>query len=461
MKAPNLKIRIGSKTEMWNKVMKEVEGGRYAGPHKEPPFENYIQSPIRWVSKDGGAKTRLIFHLSYPQNGKGQSVNANIPEELCTMKYPDFNEVIALCVKTGKNCKIGKSDVSMAFQNVPLNSQSWRYLLLKAEHPESKKTCYFVEKCLPFGALIPCKIFQEISDVIAHIVSCRAGHSENVNYLDDYFFVELMAALCNWQINQLLMVCGLIGFPVALEKTVWATTRMLFLGLSIDTLRQVVCIPAQKISRALDMVEFFINSNNKKATVHQVQKLCGYLNFLCKCIVPGRAFLRRTYSLVSSKMKSHHHVRISQEVRKDMWIWKQFLEHQSIFCRPFMHFQPLTAEEITMYSDASRNFKLGFRAICEDRWTFGVWDEQFMMKYQPSIEFLELFGVTVAVIKWISLFKNRVVYLFCDNQSVVSMINNQSSTCKQCMRLICLVVLQGLVHNVKTLAKYVSTKIMV
>ena len=183
-------------------------------------------------------------------------MNANIPEEFCTVKYPDFNEAIALCVKAGKNCKIGKSDVSMAFRNVPLNSKSWKYLLLKAEHPESKKMYYFVEKCLPFGASISCKIFQEISDAIAHIVSCRTGHSENVNYLDDYFFVELLAALCNWQINQFLMVCEMIGFPVALEKTVWATTRMLFLGLLIDTLRQVVWVPAQKINRALDMVEF-------------------------------------------------------------------------------------------------------------------------------------------------------------------------------------------------------------
>ena len=28
----NLPIRIGSKTELWNKVMKEVKAGQYAGP---------------------------------------------------------------------------------------------------------------------------------------------------------------------------------------------------------------------------------------------------------------------------------------------------------------------------------------------------------------------------------------------------------------------------------------------
>ena len=81
--APNLKFRIGSPTELWNKVIKEVSLGRYAGPYDEPPFEHFVQSPIGLVPKDKGKKTRLIFHLSYPRNG--DSVNSGIPKESCTV----------------------------------------------------------------------------------------------------------------------------------------------------------------------------------------------------------------------------------------------------------------------------------------------------------------------------------------------------------------------------------------
>ena len=35
----NLKFTIGDKTELWNKVMKEVKEKRYAGPFKEVPFK--------------------------------------------------------------------------------------------------------------------------------------------------------------------------------------------------------------------------------------------------------------------------------------------------------------------------------------------------------------------------------------------------------------------------------------
>ena len=50
--APNLKFRVGNPTILWNKVMKEVGLGRYAGPFKQIPFNNYIQSPIGLVEKD-------------------------------------------------------------------------------------------------------------------------------------------------------------------------------------------------------------------------------------------------------------------------------------------------------------------------------------------------------------------------------------------------------------------------
>ena len=61
----NIPFTVGDKTELWNKLMKEVKLGRVAGPFDKPPFENFIQSPIGLVPKAGSDQTRLIFHLSY------------------------------------------------------------------------------------------------------------------------------------------------------------------------------------------------------------------------------------------------------------------------------------------------------------------------------------------------------------------------------------------------------------
>ena len=149
--------------------MKEVKENRYAGPFEEIPFDHYIQSPIGLVPKDGGKDTRLIFHLSYPR-GKGTSVNANTPSEDCSVKYPDFNEAIQICLREGKLCHIAKSDMKSAFRNLGIRKQDWKFLIMKAVSPIDGKTYYFVDKCLPFGASISCSHFQRFSNAIRHIL---------------------------------------------------------------------------------------------------------------------------------------------------------------------------------------------------------------------------------------------------------------------------------------------------
>ena len=154
--APNLKLRVGSKVEIWNKVMKEVSLGRHTGPFKQPPFEHFVQSPIGLVPKDKGKKTRLIFHLSYHRSG--ESVNSGIPKDKCTVKYPDFEEAIKLCLR--RNCNLAKSDMSSAFTHVPLNKDQWYLLVMKATHPRTGETCFLWTNVCHSGAQSAVQYFR-------------------------------------------------------------------------------------------------------------------------------------------------------------------------------------------------------------------------------------------------------------------------------------------------------------
>ena len=454
-KAQNLKLRIGSPIELWNKIMTEVKAKRYAGPFRKVPFKNFIQSPVGLVPKDKGKKTRLIFHLSYPKNG--ESVNSCIPEDLCSVKYPDFMEAVAMCFQEGKACYCAKSDMSMAFRNVPMNKDSWCFLVLKATNPKDGKTYYFVDKCLPFGASISCAIFQAFSDSVAFLVHHRT-HKPLVNYLDDFFFAALQKILCDGQVRVFLDICETIVFPVSLEKTFWGTQLLTFLGLLIDTINQRIGIPMDKLAKAIELVDYILNKKNKKITLHQLQQLTGFLNFLCRCIVPGRAFTRRLYSLGDNdKLLPHHHIRLTGECRMDMEIWKRFLTSPEIFSRPFISCMEQTSKDIDMYSDASGGVGKGFGAYCGTRWTFMPWNKTWLREEKPSIEYLELYGVTIGVLLWIKDFQNSTLMLHCDNESACRMINNSSSGCKNCMVLIRLIVLECLVNNVDLSAEWVST----
>ena len=94
----NLPIKqgIGSKTELWNKLMKEVKLKRVAGPFKDIPYENFIQSPIGLVPKAGNSgQTRLIFHLSYDfDKNEERSLNFYTPKSKCSVKYRDLDHAV-------------------------------------------------------------------------------------------------------------------------------------------------------------------------------------------------------------------------------------------------------------------------------------------------------------------------------------------------------------------------------
>ena len=452
--------------------MKEVKEGRYAGPFSKPPFENYIQSPIGLVPKDGGKSTRLIFHLSYPKNkhksDKKQnatdriSVNAGTPKWMCSVKYPDFANAVRLCLNLSEFGEIfmAKSDLKSAFRHFGIHPDDWMLLIMKAENPRDGKVYYFVDKCMPFGASISCSHFQRFSNALAHITKAKTGN-ETVNYLDDFFFAALLKILCNKQVKTFTKICDLIKFPWSMEKTFWATTRISFLGFLLDSILKKVFIPIEKIERALNMINTFLGRKKYKVTIKEIQQLCGLLNFFGRCIIPGRAFTRRLYSLTigTNGLNPNRHLKLKAENRADLLMWESFLKHPAAFSRDFTDFSEiLLAKDLLFYSDASKNKFLGAGGYCERDWFIIQWDDQFITKNDPSIGYLELYAVTVAVVLWIERYKNSRVAIFCDNMSVVSMINNNSSKCRNCMVLVRIIVLKSLIHNVRLSAKHVTSK---
>ena len=93
-----------------------------------------------------------------------------------------------------------------------------------------------------------------------------------------------------------------------------------------------------------------------------------------------------------------------------------------------------------------------------DEWYSLLWDYDFVKKYQPSIAFLELYGVAIAILLWLCKFKNKRLFLHCDNMSVVYMLNKSTSNCKFCLMLIRLIVLECIKQNCTIQAQHVDMK---
>lgn len=64
----------------------------------------------------------LILDLSFPFGG---SVNAGIPIELFSVKYPSFDYAIDLVNAFGQGCHMAKVDIRHAFRICPVHLDDW------------------------------------------------------------------------------------------------------------------------------------------------------------------------------------------------------------------------------------------------------------------------------------------------------------------------------------------------
>ena len=271
--------------------------------------------------------------------------------------------------------------------------------------------------------------------------------------------------ICNWMIQSFIDLCEELNLPIATEKTEWGSTMIIFLGILLDGRNLCLCLPVEKQEKALKLLNDL--TGKKKITVKQLQVLTGYLNFLTKAVVLGRVFTRRMYAKFSGIHKSkkglkpHHHISIDREFRFDAEMWRLFLSNykNAAVCRPMVDFSQTTlAKDLKFESDASANKMLGMGARFQDKWLFAQWELGYIEQFNPSIEYLELYALTAAVLTWGQLLSNQRILIYCDNESVVHMLNDSSSSCKQCMFLLRLLTLDNLKFNRRIFTKHIRTE---
>ena len=217
----------------------------------------------------------------------------------------------------------------------------------------------------------------------------------------------------------------------------------------------ILAIPLDKQVKAVSLLTNMVN--RKKATIKQLQVLMGYLNFLTKVIVLGRMFMRRMYAKCGQTSKNgrllnhHHHMSLDSEFKFDCNLWLTFLTkyQDDAVCCPMMDVDMpcITAKQLRFYSDASASEILGFGAVYETNWLFSKWETNYIQQHKPSIKYLELYALVAPVLTWEKRIQNICMVLYCDNQSVVDMVNSQVSKCKNCIFLLRLLMLNNLVHN--------------
>ena len=134
-----------------------------------------------------------------------------------------------------------------------------------------------------------------------------------------------------------------------------------------------------------------------------------------------RTFLRRMINLLCRFRRDDHPIQLNWACHLDLTLWRElFQSWDGLSFLLMLAWAPLPDFQVS--SDATGS--LGFGAIFNSQWFFGVWSAS----QQPlSIAYKELFPIVVAAHLWGSQWSSQRVEFLCDNKSVVTVLLSGNS----------------------------------
>ena len=106
----------------------------------------------------------------------------------------------------------------------------------------------------------------------------RRGLKATVVYLDDFFIKAETFDVCISALNTLIFLLRKLGFRINWNKVVDPTTKLIFLGIEIDSVEMCLRLPDDKLSQVRQELALF--SARKRASKKQLQSCVqGSLTF--------------------------------------------------------------------------------------------------------------------------------------------------------------------------------------
>ena len=388
-------------------ILEEIAHDRYGIASSRP----HIVSALGALAKNAeGTKFRLIHDASRPT---GQSLNdlaVNDP-----FKYQSIQDAVKR-VKPGY--WLAKVDLSNAYRAVGIHPSNYGVTGLKWKFVGDKQSTYLFDKRLCFGGRKSPAIFNKLSHAVYSIMVAR-GFRNLVYYCDDWLVIGDSQEECRQCVLELIWVLRRLGFHVNYNKVEGPRQLLKFLGILFDTNAMTLSLPPDKLKELQSLL--VRTSRAEKLSKRDLQSLIGKLNWACQVIYGGRFFLRRLIDRVSCLKRPSHRTRLTRDMRYDLEWWIRFLgvwngTMQMLDNRP----------GVSLSTDAC-NVAAG--VYFQGSWVYSPWLWAWPAAVNDlHINYKEVMTLEPAEAAWGHLWRNRKVYVHCDNQAAVAIINN--GTCR-------------------------------
>ena len=240
------------------------------GPFESPPFPNLHINRFGVIPKSTPGKRSLITDLSFPH---GNSVNDGTAEELCHTRCPSIKSAVKKIIKYGKGALMAKFDLSRAYCNIPICEQDRKLLGMRW------KNKYYVDLALPSGGSSVPNIFNRAADLLCWIYSDASSYidQEDIQHFYDDFIVigPPNSDRCQKGLENCFRISTDLGVGIEMGKTVFATTRLLYLGYILDSNLMQTSLPEDKLLKGKELLKPWFKGQCK--TKRKLLSLIGFL----------------------------------------------------------------------------------------------------------------------------------------------------------------------------------------
>ena len=410
---------------------KEVQKSRIAGPFKSNPLSVPIMvSPLNTVPKTSSDERRIIVDLSWPL--KKGSVNSGISkeyylEEKIESHYASVEEICKMVLDIGQGAVLYKRDLRQAYRQFPVDPADY-YLL--GYHWNN---LYYFDTVLAMGqrnAGVGC---SRVTNAVMHI-HAKCGYN-GASYLDDLIGVSPSStgSKAYEHLGKILRDLGLEeNIPKACPPSVIQTV----LGVVIDTENMTISVTSERMEEIKNLLNKWENKTVCKKK--ELQSLIGKLCFVCKCVRQSRVFLNRLLEVLRSvDWAVSTRIKLSTDFFKELKWWSMFMNRFNGVA--FIPSPVWTEPDVTIATDSCLD---GCGGICDQQYFHSRFPTSILQQGLP-IHKLEFLAVLIGARIWGHKFGGMKIRIYCDNKSVVDVINSSKTKdgfMATCLRELWLVV---------------------
>ena len=297
-------------------------------------------------------------------------MNDGIPSELCSLSYITTDDAVEKVMELGIGRLLAKVDVEHAYRNIPVHPEDRSLIAMKW------KDKIYVDTVLPFGVCSAPKIFSAVADALEWIL-LEQGVSVCLHYLDDFLTIgKANTEECNRNLQLIKRTCEFLGVPLKLEKIEGTSSMLVFLEILLDTLKQEISLPQQKLEELKCLISAW--KERSSCTKRELLQLIGKLAHVTKVVMPGRTFLRRMIDTAMTVKHLDHHIKLRSEFASDLAWWDCFLPSWNSKSMMAVHGKGWNPH-IVFSTDASGSWGCG--AIWQTRWIQCPWLKEWESEY--------------------------------------------------------------------------------